>query len=183
MVFGGVWTVLIALGISGSQTSPAHNSAKIEQLPNFVAEPKPSETATPWARKPIGFLSAPSAQILDLPITRGIDIATLNTGMAGAYPWSGPGQPGVFAIAAHRIGAGGPFRYLDQINIGDRLYVEADGKRFTYRVFSDSIVEPTDTWVLNGPKDDSRIVLITCTPLNNFKQRIVVTARLIPETQ
>jgi len=184
IVFGLSWLVLIVFDISGNQTSPARNAAQVTQLPEFESSPAPS--TSPSANNGseiIGTITIPSAQVLALPITRGVDKATLNTGIAGAYPWSGPGLNGVFALAAHRVGAGGPFRHLDQVNIGDRLSVEANSKTFTYRVTSNIIVEPEDTFVLNGPKDDSRIVLITCTPLNTFKQRIVVTAQLIPEAK
>lgn len=181
---GLCWTVLIIFGISGSQTSPMQNSTHAYQLPEFESSPTPSKsTSTNPEPEVIGTITIPSAQVLALPITRGVDKATLNTGMAGAYPWSGPGLNGVFALAAHRVGSGGPFRHLDQVNVGDRLSVEANDKTFTYRVTSNMIVEPNATSVLNGPKDESRIVLITCTPLNSFKQRIVVTAQLIPETK
>lgn len=184
VAFGLFWSVLIMFGISGSQTSPMRNATHVTQLPEFESAPVPSKSNSPNSGpEVIGTLTIPSAQVLALPITRGVDKATLNTGMAGAYPWSGPGRTGVFALAAHRVGAGGPFRYLDQVHTGDRLSVEANGKTFTYRVTSNMIVEPEATSVLNGPKDESRIVLITCTPLNTFKQRIVVTAQLIPEAK
>ncbi len=184
LAFGLVWTALIIFGISESQTSPMHNSTHASQLPEFVSSPTPAPSHSPSAApETIGTLTIPSAQVLALPITRGVDKETLNTGMAGAYPWSGPGLSGVFALAAHRVGAGGPFRYLDQVNVGDRLSVDANGKTFTYRVISNTIVAPTDTDVLNGPKDESRIVLITCTPISTFELRIVVTAKLVPNTK
>jgi len=184
ITFGLSWTVLIMFGISGSQNSPMRNAAQVTQLPEFESSPTPSKSPSANSGPEIvGTITIPSAQVIALPITRGVDKATLSTGMAGAYPWSGPGLAGVFALAAHRVGAGGPFRYLDQVSVGDRLSVEANAKTFTYRVISNIIVEPEDTSVLNGPKDESRIVLITCTPLNTFKQRIVVTAQLIPEAK
>jgi len=179
---GLVLTALIIFGMTESQTSSMHNSTHASQLPEFGSSPTSVPTNSPSAAlKTIGTLTIPSAQVFALPITRGVDKATLNTGMAGAYPWSGPGLPGVFALAAHRVGAGGPFRYLDQVNLADRLSVEANGKTFTYRVISTEVVAPTDTAVLNGPKDESRIVLITCTPISTFERRIVVTAQLVPE--
>jgi len=184
LAFGFSWALLIIFGITASQTSPMHNSTHASQLPEFGSSPTPVPTYSSNAvLKTIGTLTIPSAQVLALPITRGVDKATLNSGMAGAYPWSGPGQSGVFALAAHRIGAGGPFRHLDQVNVGDRLSVEANGKTFTYRVISTEIVAPTDTEVLNGPKDESRIVLITCTPISTFELRIVVSAALVPNTK
>lgn len=179
-----IWVALIILGTSLSHSSSIHNASAVNQLPDFAATsaPMPSES-TPAQQSLVGTLTVPSAQVLALPITRGVDKATLNTGMAGSYPWSGPGQNGVFTLAAHRVGSGGPFRYLDQVHIGDRLFVETAEQKFTYRVISTEVVDPTQTSVLNGPKDESRIVLITCTPLDTFKQRIVVTAQLIPDAK
>lgn len=171
----------VAFGISSSQISPSQNATQVAQLPYFDSTAAPTPSKAPASQPDtIGTLTVPSAQVLALPITRGVDKATLNTGMAGAYSWSGPGQSGVFALAAHRIGSGAPFKYLDQVHVGDRLSVTSKNKTFTYRVISNVIVEPTDTSVLNGPRDESRIVLITCTPISTFAKRIVVTAVLIP---
>jgi len=179
---GSVCTALIIFGIPRTHTLPVHNSNQVSHLPDFEMAPAPAVTKSAAAANAIiGKLSIPSAQVLALPITRGVDKATLDTGLAGAYPWSGPGQRGVFGLAAHRIGAGGPFRYLDQVNVGDRISVTTKSKTYTYRVISNETVDPSNTSVLNGPKDRSRIVLITCTPLNTFKLRIVVTAELIPD--
>ena len=174
-----VFGALLVLGIQQSKFSSATNSQRTSELPKFasnVPSPPPSDSQSP---KVIGLLDVPAAEVLALPITRGIDNKTLGTGMAGAYPWSGPGQNGVFALAAHRVGAGGPFRHLDQVSIGDRISVTANGKKYLYRVISNITVPPNDTSVLDGPKDDSRIVLITCTPLDTFAERIVVTGQLV----
>lgn len=174
-----VFSGLIFIGINAGKGLSANNSQAVGSLPNFPstsAKPNPLKSGNPPI---LGELTIPAAEVLALPITRGIDKATLNTGMAGAYPWSGPGQSGVFALAAHRVGAGGPFRHLDQINLGDRITVNVKGKSYVYRVISNITVAPTDTYVLDGPADDSRIVLITCTPMDTFAQRIVVTGQLI----
>jgi LPXTG-site transpeptidase (sortase) family protein len=127
----------------------------------------------------IARLTVKSAGIENLPITIGTDDEILDTGVAGAYPWSGPGEPGVFSVTAHRVGAGGPFLNLDRVSIGDKLSVESQGGEFfSYRVISTEIVEPSDTQVLRGPANESRLVLITCTPIETYADRLVVTAVL-----
>mgnify|MGYP006285641991 CR=1 FL=1 len=96
-----IFGYLIVSGIQASKTSPSTNSERTTELPSFTnsaPSASPSETKLP---KVIGMLNVPAADVLALPITRGIDGKTLNTGMAGAYPWSGPGESGVFALAAH----------------------------------------------------------------------------------
>ncbi len=174
-----IFGYLIVSGIQAGKTSPSTNSERTSELPNFTNSAPTSSPSESELPKVIGSLNVPAAEVLALPITRGIDDQTLNTGMAGAYPWSGPGQTGVFALAGHRVGAGGPFRHLDQVQLGDRISVSSKGKKFSYRVISNITVRPSDTYVLDGPKDDSRIVLITCTPLDTFTERIVVTGQLI----
>ena len=72
--FGIVWTALIIFGISGSQTSPMHNSTHARQLPEFESSPTLSRpTSTNREPEIIGTITIPSAQVLALPITRGID--------------------------------------------------------------------------------------------------------------
>lgn len=140
----------------------------------------PKPTTTTLEHKIIGTLSVPAAQIVGLGITRGIDDSTLDTGLAGAYEWSGPGETGVFAMAGHRIGAGGPFRYLNQIHVGDSITVRSERHEYTYRTTRVQEVSPTDVSVLNGSADKSEIVLITCTPIPAFTKRLVVTGELVP---
>jgi len=173
---------LIVAGFAGYEFFQNSN------LSNTLTTPKLLPSFNPLASAPsastdnrlvIGTLSAPSANINALPITVGTDDTTLNTGMAGAYEWGSPGQPGVFAMAGHRVGAGGPFRHLDQIHIGDRITVASEGIRYIYRVIKNEVVTPGQTSVLNGPASESRIVLITCTPMKTYTHRIVVTGQLI----
>jgi len=179
---------LIAYGMShrhnaAHERPDATAPTTVTALPSFNASsPSPIASKSSTSannRLVIGTLDVPSANIHALPITPGTDEATLNTGMAGAYTWSSPGQPGVFSMAGHRVGAGGPFRQLNLVHVGDRITVLSDGTLFTYRVISNDIVAPTDTSVLNGPANESRVVLITCTPLDTFAKRIIVTGKLI----
>ena len=127
----------------------------------------------------IVLLNADSAGIRNLAITPGTDDAVLDTGMAGAYPWSGPGKSGVFSVSAHRVGAGGPFLNLDKMKIGDPIMLaDNNGVEYAYRVISVDVVAPDDISVLKGPKNQSRLVLITCTPIETYADRLVVTAEL-----
>jgi len=127
----------------------------------------------------IATVSAESAGITNLPVTTGTSDEILDTGLAGAYPWSGPGKPGVFSVSAHRVGAGGPFLNLDKMKVDDSITVtDENGAEFTYRVASIEVVEPDDISVLKGPKGESRLVLITCTPIETYADRLVVTAVL-----
>ena len=177
LLFTLIFASLLGYGLI-HQKDAVENDQTVNSLPSFNPNvPSPSSTTT--QRFIIGNIDVPSANIYALPITPGTDEDTLNTGMAGAYPWSSPGGVGVFAIAGHRVGAGGPFRQLNLVHIGDRFSIQTDSMSYIYRVISTEIVDPSDVSVLNGPADESRVVLITCTPLDTFAKRIVVTGKLI----
>ncbi len=56
-----------------------------------------------------------------------------------------PGQPGNFAIAAHRDTL---FRALKDIQTGDVVSFESPNGTYTYKVVATKIVRPTDVSVL-----------------------------------
>jgi LPXTG-site transpeptidase (sortase) family protein len=147
------------IGIIRSTDDAAVATPKV--MPSVLApQVQPSaDVVTPAVQKlpVIGFLNADSAGIRNLAITHGTDDAVLDTGMAGAYPWSGPGKLGVFSVSAHRVGAGGPFLNLDKMKIGDPIMLaDNNGVEYTYRVISVDVVAPDDISVLKGPKIQSR---------------------------
>jgi len=179
---GLIWLVTGQVATSTPKATPHANvSSFVTALPQLDAQP--SQIAAPTKTdnlKVIGTLSVPTARINGLGITRGVDQATLDTGLAGAYEWSGPGETGVFAMAAHRIGAGAPFGSLNQTHVGDYITVTADKHHYVYQVTRVQEVSPNDVSVLNGSADKSEIVLITCTPIPEFTKRLVVTGELVP---
>jgi sortase A len=178
----GIWFVTAhnAQTDATDASSESSLSAGISALPELDAQPSQVAVPTKTADlKIIGTLSVPTARISGLGITRGVDQATLDTGLAGAYEWSGPGETGVFAMAAHRIGAGAPFGSLNKTQVGDYITVTADTHNYVYQVTRVQEVSPNDVSVLNGSADKSEIVLITCTPIPEFTKRLVVTAKLV----
>nr|WP_306366046.1 class E sortase [Nocardiopsis sp. CC223A] len=117
------------------------------------------------------------------------------------YP-SSPGQAGNYAIAAHRTP--GLFWDIDLLDDGDVLVLE-DGENFyTYEVFREETVVPTDVWVIEpDPFDDvegagdaedaeeaggevepgrSIITLTTCAPKLNNTHRLIVWGELVETT-
>jgi sortase A len=89
-----------------------------------------------------------------------------------------PGQGGVVAIAGHRTTYGKPFRHLDTMRKGDRVYLEMPYGRFTYRVYKHKIVDAGD-WAILGKAGFEKLVLSACHPLHSLKQRWVVFAKLV----
>ncbi|MFH0834511.1 MAG: class D sortase [Patescibacteria group bacterium] len=71
------------------------------------------------------------------------------------------------------------FALLPEIKIGDEIEVWQNEKKFTYRVSNKKEVSPHDVDVLENT-DDSRLTLMTCTPVGTALRRLIVTAELEP---
>ena len=93
-----------------------------------------------------------------------------------------PGDAGNSVISAHRDTF---FRHIYELEKGDEILVQRNGRTFHYQVESKRIVEPTDLSVLN-PSKDSRLTLITCYPtyyIGPAPQRLVVVSKRVGETE
>jgi sortase A len=97
------------------------------------------------------------------------------------FPW----QEGANVyIAGHRLGYPGypsflAFYDLDKLKEGDEIFVEdANGRKYTYRVFRNFVANPTDLSVLNPVAGKSILTLQTCT-LPDYSQRLIVQAELV----
>lgn len=118
-----------------------------------------------------------------LYVVQGISLGDLQRG-PGHYPGTAlPGGRGNFAVAGHRTTYGAPFFNLDQLRRGDEVVVTArSGKVYTYRVRSQEIVAPSDTWVIEpDPLGNGRktLTLTTCNPRFSNAQRLIVFAELV----
>lgn len=121
-----------------------------------------------------------------VPVVQGVTLDDLAKGV-GHYPQTAfPGQIGNFAVAGHRATNGEPFAYLDQLRIGDRVYVETSTRWYAYRITTEAIVEPTKVDVIlpvpGRPKaspTDALITLTTCNPRWASYQRLIFHGILI----
>jgi sortase A len=110
-------------------------------------------------------------------IIEGTDTRSLEAG-PGHYPSTAfPGMGQTVAVAGHRTTYLAPFRFLNQLTAGDRIFVTMPYGKFTYVVQYQRIVQPTQTSVIDDVGYD-RLVLSACTPLYSAAQRIIVFARL-----
>ena len=109
-------------------------------------------------------------------VAEGTDTETLRTG-PGHYAGTGlPGLRRTVALAGHRTTYLAPFAEIDDLERGDPIVLTMPYGRFTYRVESTRIVDPTAVWVTERGND--RLVLTSCHPPFSAAQRIVVFARL-----
>jgi sortase A len=88
-----------------------------------------------------------------------------------------PGQGKTVAIAGHRTTYLAPFRHIDQIQPGDKMYLHMPYGNFTYVVEKHEIVDPTDVTVVENVGYE-RLVLSACHPLYSAAQRYVQFAKL-----
>lgn len=115
-------------------------------------------------------------------ISQGIDPGTvLNKGGAGHYPGSQmPGEVGNFAIAAHRDGWGSAFININELHLGDAIYVETKDGWYTYRFRGLEYVTPYGVGVIDPVPQvtdvtptDRLITLTSCNPLYIASERII----------
>ena len=116
------------------------------------------------------------------------DEASLNDGalhvQGTGYPW----QSGANVyIAGHRLGYAGTGSYLlffdlNKLKNGDELYLtDANGTRYTYKVFRVFEVTPNDDSVTRPVPGKSIISLQTCT-LPTYTHRLIVQGVLVSVT-
>jgi sortase A len=97
------------------------------------------------------------------------------------FPWEA--EANVY-IAGHRLGYPRTksflvFWNLDKLRRGDRVVLkDAEGGRYVYEVFDKLVVGPNDVSVKEPMEGKNIVTLQTCT-LPNYKQRLLVQARLV----
>jgi sortase A len=99
----------------------------------------------------------------------------------GHYPGTGmPGEIGNFAIAAHRSAFGGAMHLINELQLGDAIYVQTADGYYTYRYRDIEYVAPSQVQVLasvpNNPEGspvDRIITLTSCNPLYSTAERII----------
>jgi sortase A len=123
----------------------------------------------------VGRVAMPTLQ-QSFVVAEGTDAETLRTG-PGHYAGTGlPGMRRTVALAGHRTTYLAPFAEIDDLERGEPIVLTMPYGRFTYRVESTRIVDPSAVWVTERGSD--RLVLTSCHPPFSAAQRIVVFARL-----
>jgi sortase A len=115
-------------------------------------------------------------------VAEGVDPTTvLNKGGAGHYEDTQmPGEVGNFAVAAHRDGWGSAFIKINELQIGDPIYVETQDGWYTYRYRDTEYVTPYGVGVIDPVPQvegatavDRLITLTSCNPLYIASERII----------
>ena len=131
------------------------------------------------------------SQIKDdtVPTVSGTDMQALGSHaaihLAGTgFPWD---EEANVYMAGHRLGYPRTdsflaFFDLNKVQVGDQVYVtDANGTKYTYRVFKTFTVSPSDLSVTDPVDGKNILTLQTCT-LPDYSQRLIVQAELINTT-
>lgn len=113
----------------------------------------------------------------------------LITGLRQEIAWLGesswPGLGSNTVLAGHvtiRDYGNGPFRFLDQLEVGSEITVYTYANVYTYRVREAKVVAESDLWVTE-PTENPQITLITCTDwsrdLQMYLKRLIIFADLV----
>lgn len=99
---------------------------------------------------------------------------------------SHPGEVGNTVLAGHSsndLFDTGQYKFifaqLDKLTIGDSIYANYKGIRYTYVVTGTKVVAPTDVSALVYPTTKPILTLLTCTPLGTALNRLLVTAEQV----
>jgi len=183
--------------VSAGTSSEAFNVPTVEKADKSAAAPKSAAVAKTGAEKPSAYapkdkslrLTVPGmSRIRDsaVPRAKGTNEDKLrdNPGIhleGTGYPWQ---KGSNVYIAGHRLGypSTGSFLAffdLDNLRKGDEVRLtDANGKRYTYRVYKKFIVDPSDVFVTRPVEGKSVVTLQTCT-LPDYSQRLIVRAERV----
>lgn len=122
----------------------------------------------------------------NVPDTVGDDEAALKENAAihlkgTGFPWEQ--EPNVY-LAGHRLGYPNTdsflaFWDLNKLENGDKVFLtDANGTRYTYKVFKEFVVGPSDLYVTEPIPGKNIVTLQTCT-LPDYSNRLIVQAELV----
>ncbi len=115
---------------------------------------------------------------VDEPVREGVAIAVIDIGVAHWVGTASPGGQGNVVLAGHRTTHSAPFRDLDRLRRGDRLFLAGfGGTEAVYRVTEVFVVTPRDVWITYDLELPT-VTLFACHPKGSATHRIVVRAVL-----
>lgn len=199
-----VLTGLAMLGYVGWQMfvtnwlSQREHSAIIEQLERAWDEDETSAGGTVEvdSGRAAGILTIPRfGDDYAVPILEGVDDASLAAGVGHFPESSAAGKKGNYALAAHRVTHGEPFRQMPELEPGDEVVVTTEDRVFTYVLDTggDDLTVPfTEGWVVdprpvNPDKGEPTadlgqkklITLTTCSELFHTDGRLIAFGHLV----
>ncbi len=142
---------------------------------NLVKPMPPMQVPTPAPQRPTRIV-IPAIKV-DATVVHGDDWEDLKKGAGHHIGSANPGERGNMVISAHNDVFGELFRYLENVELEDRITVYSGSQAFDYVVKAKRVVEPSDVSVMS-PTSQPVLTLITCYPYLIDTHRLVVIAQL-----
>lgn len=120
---------------------------------------------------------------LRMAIYHGVDESTLQSAaghvVGSSLPVGGVGTH--IAISGHRgVTYATLFTHLDDLEVGDRFYVQVLGQKMAYDVDRIDVVSPDDFSLLGIDDESDFCTLITCTPYGVNSHRLLIRGSRVP---
>ena len=93
------------------------------------------------------------------------------------FPAAWPGTDGRVIVSGHRTTYKAPFLDVDKLDKGDKIFIETKWGNFTYEIYEQRVVEPTDPAIIIQKDNVRELVLTTCNPKFSAAQRLITFAR------
>lgn len=159
------------------------NTREDRVLPDFG---DPVVTATPQENATFAVMYVPRlGSDWAREVAEGISPSkVLNSRRIGHYPATQlPGAIGNFAVAGHRTTYGAPFKDIDQLRLGDKLYLQTQDGYYTYSFRNLEYVSPHGVGVLEPVPQrvgevatESVLTITSCNPRFSAVERIIAYA-------
>ncbi len=156
---------------------------------NIIIDPTGDATVGPESKLIIPKINVDVPVIYDTTPKHEDQMAAMDKGVAHfAIPGanSKPGEIGNTVLAGHSsndLFDQGDYKFifiqLERLTIGDKIYANYQGKRYTYVVTKTETVKPNEVNKLIYPTDKPMMTLITCTPIGTATNRFLVTAEQV----
>jgi len=156
---------------------------------NIVIDPTGDSAVGPDSRLVIPKINVDVPAIYGVGSDYDSQMAAMQNGVAHfAIPGasSHPGEIGNTVLSGHSsndLFDPGDYKFifaqLDKLAVGDTIYANYEGKRYTYVISKTEVVKPTEVSKLVYPTNKPVMTLITCTPLGTSRDRLLVTAEQV----
>ena len=127
-------------------------------------------------------------------VVSGTSPAALRAGAGHYHNTPLPGQVGNVGIAGHRTTYGRPFNRVDELSVGDEIWLQTPIGDYRYEVVAPPtegdcalyggtedtaacITHPRD-WSVVGPSEEALLTLTTCHPKGSAAERMIIRAEL-----
>lgn len=192
--------LFVAWVIWGTNLETARHQERLSQEfdrqpPIEVGGPtRPPKSFDPGPGDPVFRIRIPAIDLNDgkgYIVVEGVDEESLKLGpghypqcspqfaepLCTTFPEAWPGESGRVILSGHRTTYKAPFLDVDKLTKGDEIILETKWGTFTYKVYEQRIVAPTDPQIVVQKDGVRELVLTTCNPKFSASQRLIIFAR------